>query len=134
MSTKDDTNGQLNACREMTPTEQIFSNIKSFFVRLRKKLPYLIWYNDELDVCVTFHEDKLRQDDPLRSLFGGHLHQAEKLLNEVGIEFDHGIGFRGRDWEWDWSLRGPISIKFRNKAKKPELRKAVYKQKKDTAP
>ena len=122
---------EQSPCREMNFFEQIASNVQRFFVRLRRKLPYLVWYGDELDVCVTFHEDKLRQDDPMRSLFGGHIHKAKNLLNEIGIEFDHGIGMGGRDWEWDFSLRGPISIKFRNKSAKPELRKAVYAPKKD---
>lgn len=42
----------------------------------------------------------------------GHLAEIERALAEIGIEFDKGVGLGGRDWEWDWSLRGPIEIRF----------------------
>lgn len=38
------------------------------------------------------------------------LFQVEKLLSEMGITFDTGAGFGYRDWEWDWSLEGPVKV------------------------
>jgi hypothetical protein len=38
------------------------------------------------------------------------LFQIEKLFLELGISFDTGLGFKKRDWEWDWSLQGPIKV------------------------
>ena len=34
------------------------------------------------------------------------LWEAEKQLRKAGIGFDTGGGFGGRDWRFDWSLRG----------------------------
>ena len=41
---------------------------------------------------------------------------VQKLLNEViGVRFDTGYSMvdGGRDWEWDWSLSGPVKVTFR---------------------
>ena len=47
------------------------------------------------------------------------LFQVEALLGEMGIEFDVGgtysdTGAYKRDWEWDWSLRGPVQVTARD--------------------
>jgi len=42
------------------------------------------------------------------------LFQIEKLFLEIGVSFDTGAGFGGRDWEWDWSLSGPIKLTLLN--------------------
>jgi hypothetical protein len=44
----------------------------------------------------------------------GHLFKAEAELAKAGITFDTGYAFgpRERDWEWDWSLRGPVEVNF----------------------
>ena len=38
------------------------------------------------------------------------LHQIEKLLLEIGVHFDRSVGPEGRDWEFDWSLKGPVKV------------------------
>jgi hypothetical protein len=48
------------------------------------------------------------------------LFQIEALLLEMGIEFDMGgaysdTGAYRRDWEWDWSLRGPVKVTARDR-------------------
>ena len=35
-----------------------------------------------------------------------HLHSAERELIKAGVSFDTGFGCDGRDWEFDWSLKG----------------------------
>jgi hypothetical protein len=100
--------------------------------RLRRMLPRLVWIGDEIDVCITFTEDKLplieRPDAEsaisagLQYLNSGALAKLETLLEELGIEFDRDAGPDGRDWEWDWSLSGPISVQFRGRAQRPEQR------------
>lgn len=46
-----------------------------------------------------------------------YLFEAERALSNLGIGFDTGAGIGGelleRDWEWDWSLSGPVEVKFR---------------------
>ncbi|MHA1815235.1 MAG: hypothetical protein ACTSX1_04465 [Candidatus Heimdallarchaeaceae archaeon] len=37
----------------------------------------------------------------------------EDALHAAGIHFDTGAGFGCRDWEWDYSLQGPIKIYFK---------------------
>ena len=59
-------------------------------------------------INVNFDVEKLGRDG-LNKLF-----QIEKLFLELGINFDTGGGFGGRDWEWDWSLSGPIKLTLLN--------------------
>ncbi len=36
----------------------------------------------------------------------GHLYKAATELSRAGVYFDTGVGCRGNDWEFDWSLKG----------------------------
>jgi hypothetical protein len=93
--------------------------------RLSRWLPRLVWRDDEIDVTITWRDDPLRPDrDSFRQLFSGRLYEIELMLHEMGISFDTGMGCDGRDWEFDFSLSGPVSIKFRSRAKRPERRHA----------
>lgn len=42
------------------------------------------------------------------------LFEIEKLLRELGVSFDSGYDFgeKRRDWEMDWSLKGPVKVIF----------------------
>jgi hypothetical protein len=111
--------------REMTQLEKLIAGIKYRLMRLRRKLPYLVWYGDELDVGVTLSQDKLTADSldgAFRQFNSCAFVEIEKIFSEMGIGFDKGLGCDGRDWEWDWSLKGPISVRFRSRATKPHLR------------
>ncbi len=118
---------------EMTPWQQRIRRIRWWWTSYRRRhLPYLVWYNDELDVVVTFKEDRLHQrefNNPQEAmgaaagqLMRGYLPDIKDKLHDIGIDFDTGLGVEGRDWEWDWSLRGPISVRFRGRAANPERR------------
>lgn len=109
--------------REMTRFEYLRHRLKVWLVRLRWKLPYLVWHNEEIDVQVTFSADRLDQSDPWRSLYNGAISDARRCLSDAGIGFDTGLGLEGRDWEWDFSLKGPISVKFKGRAERPERRR-----------
>lgn len=93
-----------------------------WFYRLRRWIPRLVWIGDEIDVCVTFKEDKLNQENPLGGFMSGGIYDIQSRLSNMGITFDTSCGLDGRDWEWDWSLSGPISIQFRGRAKRPDKR------------
>lgn len=112
--------------RERTTVELFFYHIKHWLLRQRRKLPYLIWYNDELDIGVTFSRERLlpdgSMDDAFRAMFGSRLAEVERAMHDMGVGFDTGVGLDGRDWEWDFSLSGPISVRFRHRATKPERR------------
>lgn len=116
------------ATEEMRGYKILWMHLRSVTSRLRRRLPYLVWWNDEVDVTVTLTENRLpkgltnENTDPIATLNQGAFYEIERRLNELGIEFDTGLGFGGRDWEWDWSLRGPIHIKFRGRSRKPERR------------
>jgi len=43
----------------------------------------------------------------------GKIEIIEKAFHEAGIHFDTGAGFGFRDWEFDWSLEGPIKVYFK---------------------
>ena len=95
--------------REMTRWERIKERTSAFFkYRVRRKLPYLVWYGERIWVRVQLTEYGI----------GGDLStawKAEDALKANGVTFDTGTGGVGRDWEWDWSLKGPIQITFRGK-------------------
>lgn len=38
------------------------------------------------------------------------LFKIEKMLEEIGVNFDTGSGFGFRDWQWDYSLSGPVQV------------------------
>src|SRR5262249_16527973 len=88
-----------------------------------------VWLDDEIDVRITLMQDKLPQmkfkpeDEAaaLKSLFSGAFAEMEQTFGELGIKFDSGVSREGREWEWDWSLSGPISVRFRGRAKRAEL-------------
>jgi len=55
------------------------------------------------------------------------LWRAQDELHAAGISFDTGYAFDSgvRDWEWDWSLRGPVSVTIHERewldAKSPKV-------------
>lgn len=100
-----------------------------FYLYISRRIPRLVWINDEIDIRITFFEDQINQTDPMRGLFSGGLFEIEKQLHHMGIRFDTGQGLGGRDWEWDWALSGPVSVVFKGLAKKPDLRRARPKLK-----
>lgn len=111
--------------REMTRWGLFFSRLNGWWYRnVSRRLPRLVWVGDEIDVRVTFSQDPMNQDDPIQGLYSGGLYEIEKQLSQMGVSFDRGQGCGGRDWEWDWSLDGPISVAFHSRAKRPERRKA----------
>jgi len=58
----------------------------------------------EVEVLIQFDLTKLDQKKRDK------LFKIEKLLYDIGVTFDTGAGFGGRDWEWDWSLKGPVKV------------------------
>lgn len=99
--------------------------------------PRLVWPNDEVDVVVTFTAERLPAiqgedmqavlGEAQRELWSGPIAEIESQLSRLGVGFDKGMGPEGRDWEWDWSLCGPISVRFRRRTKKP-MRRTGFKQ------
>jgi hypothetical protein len=61
-------------------------------------------YMKEVEVLIQF--DLTQLDKEKRD----KLNKVEKLLRDIGISFDTGSGCGGRDWEWDWSLKGPVKV------------------------
>lgn len=103
--------------REMTPRELVIYRLRSWWYRhISRRVPRLVWIGDEIDVSVHFQGIASLGGDPAR------LFDIERTLYDLGVHFDTGSGWEGRDWEWDWSLSGPIHVKFRGHAKHPENR------------
>jgi hypothetical protein len=111
--------------RQMTPWEQFWNGLRIKAIRLRRKLPHLVWHGDEIDVRVTLATESLTATDlggAYHQFTGSQLREIEGHLRDLGITFDTGLGPDGRDWEWDYSLSGPISVAFKGRAKNPERR------------
>jgi hypothetical protein len=119
--------------REMSPLAVLASRIKGAAIRWRYRwLPVIVWRGQQVDVRVTFSEAKIPEfafspeagfpAGALAYLNKGHLAEVERALGEIGVGFDKGGGPDGRDWEWDYSLSGPISVRFVGRARKPERR------------
>lgn len=99
----------------MTPRQKFGGKVRMQIERLRRRLPYLVWAGDEISVRVTFSENRLTASDPADAhaqLSTGALPEIEERFREIGVYFDKGLGMDGRDWEWDYSLQGPISVTF----------------------
>lgn len=121
--------------REMPRWRAALSRAYYWMARQRRRfLPYLVWYGDELDVRVTFTADKLPPIEgpdlqaAMREAFTefqrSPLVETEEALRRLGVGFDTGMGGDGREWEWDFSLSGPISVQFKRRARRPERRTA----------
>jgi len=65
-------------------------------------------------INVSFDLEKLG-DKGLSTLF-----EIEQKFLEIGVSFDTGAGFGRRDWEWDFSLKGPIKITLLEREKSIE--------------
>jgi hypothetical protein len=62
----------------------------------------------EAEVRIEFDKTKVDMDK---------LFKIEEALSEIGITFDTGASIGDpdgdvRDWEWDWSLEGPVKVYF----------------------
>lgn len=67
----------------------------------------------DVAVNIAFDTSKFTSED-MQKLF-----HVEELLRELGISSDTGAAFNDdgtqrRDWQWDWSLRGPVKVEFVN--------------------
>ncbi len=110
--------------RELRGLELVWCRFTGWWARqIILRIPRLVWVGDEVDVTVTFTQDPLDPDDPIAGLYSGGFAEIEKQLRHMGIKFDTGQGFNGRDWEWDWSLSGPINVRFRGCAREPGKRR-----------
>lgn len=69
-------------------------------------IPSIVWRRQSVQVGIHFDLSKVDRQD---------IFEIEKLLNKNGIYFDTGAGCGNRDWEWDWSLRGPVEVRFKRK-------------------
>ena len=65
---------------------------------------------DGVDVSIRF-------DTRAEGFSKEQLYKAEDALRKLGVSFDTGSGCLdgSRYWEWDWSLKGPVSVRFRGK-------------------
>lgn len=94
--------------QELHGLKALASRAHSWIKRLSWKFPRLVWRGDEVWVNVKITNAGL---GGTQTSFA-----AEDEIRKLGISFDTGAGCGGRDWEWDWSLKGPIKITFRGKA------------------
>jgi len=115
---------------EATWRERVAWYCRRAWYPIRRKIPSVVWPGDEVWVLVNFPENRLQLapagvddldgsfGDAVRQLSNGALPEIEARFRELGIEFDKGLGMGGRDWEWDFSLKGPIKVTFKRKSKK----------------
>src|SRR5580658_2662069 len=108
---------------EMGAIQAALDRLSNRLKRFRRHFPFLVWYNDEVDVTVTLCQERLDSDQPFTSFYSGVWRDIQLQMHDAGVSFDSGIGCDGRDWEWDFSLKGPISVRFRGRAERPELRR-----------
>lgn len=65
--------------REMSLFEAWWTRAKSALKRFRRKLPYLVWYGDEIDCGVTFSQFRL--DPESADHDGKFVHDLNFVLN-----------------------------------------------------
>lgn len=64
-------------------------------------------YGKRVEVGIHFNTTAMTQEQK------ECLMHAREFLNKAGITFDTGRDSQEMDWEWDWSLHGPVRITFR---------------------
>lgn len=83
---------------------------KEKLMKMEKGLIYKESLKDdsELFICneEPTHDVHVHITIPATGLQLEALFQAEELLLKAGVTFDTGYGCGGRDWEFDWSLKG----------------------------
>jgi len=94
-----------------------------FLKKIRSKIeagmPKPQRHGEEVEVTIQIDTSKMTEDQKNK------MFKAQSLLHELGISFDTGFSCPDgiRDWEWDWSLSGPIKVIFRRFVKdNPENR------------
>lgn len=111
-----------------TPWTTLKTKTRQHWDRFLRKLPRLVWYGDEVDVLITFPGDKYTPEeltdgeavfDNKRNATKTYLNIAEVAMYHAGIGFDRGYGADGRDWMLDYSVTGPMRIKFVGRNKTP---------------
>ena len=77
--------------------------IKRLWIRY---FPSIVWRRQQVEVGIAFDLNNVDRKD---------LFEIERLLSKNGIHFDTGAGCGKRNWEWDFSLQGPIEVRFKRK-------------------
>jgi hypothetical protein len=114
--------GERTTLPELAPPSR-WQRIKSrlrilWYVHVDRRIPRLVWKGDELDVLIRFKGGWEA---------AGDLAAVEREIRKLDIGFDTGASADGRDWEWDWSLSGPVTVTFKSRATKPEKRVPPFK-------
>lgn len=103
--------------------EELWHNVRYIW---RRCVPQLVWYGQEVDVRLVFtsYKHDTRRDGPgYRKLHKGDtITNAIELMRHNGIDFGVGTGKHGHDWFFDYSLKGPLRVKFIGPAKLPVKR------------
>lgn len=71
-------------------------------------IPSIVWRRQQVEVGIHFDLARVELKDIL---------EIERLLSKNNIHFDTGAGCGNRDWEWDYSLDGPVVVRFKRKRK-----------------
>lgn len=66
--------------------------------------------NYRREVSVGIKWDLTKMDGAQKKL----LWEITRQLGQLGVTFDTGSNGAVLDWEWDWSLSGPVKVLFRN--------------------
>lgn len=102
-------------------------HVRAKLYRAWRNRPRIVWPGQEVDCTLTILTVTLGHHPEVapewQRFYLGELRKAEDAFRELGIGFDTGTGLEGRDWELDWSLTGPVSLRFRDLARKPERRR-----------
>jgi len=77
--------------------------IKRLWIRY---IPSIVWRRQQVEVGISFDLNNVDRKD---------FFEIERLLSKNGIHFDTGAGCGKRNWEWDFSLQGPIEVRFKRK-------------------
>jgi hypothetical protein len=84
-------------------------NLKSL-ARYIVKSSEQVWdkrFDEEVEVRIQFDTSEMSKKQ------FEYLQSAQDYLHKAGIRFDSG-GTQGQyDWEFDWSLNGPVKVNFR---------------------
>lgn len=106
--------------------QKVKSEVGFWWNRFMYSMPRLVWPGQEVDVTIHFNGIGLSQrtgdfNEWLAEIKNAEIknyYDAIVALNSMGVHFDTGVGLDCAEWNFDYSLSGPVKVRYVGNRKK----------------